>query len=207
MATQLYVIEFPHGKRYFGITSRTLAARWQGHKDLTARSRRPLYAALRKYPEAIIRTLVVGERSYILALEIAAIQQFQTRDPRHGYNVSRGGDINPMVGAKHTAEALAKISEASAARVRSAATREKTRASLKGHKISAETRAKISAAVKAAMTPEVRAKVSAATLGRKLSEEAKAKMRGRVLSLEHRRNIAEGVKKARRSMSAAPQIN
>ena len=33
MAYLLYVIEFPNGKRYFGITGRTLKLRRRGHLD------------------------------------------------------------------------------------------------------------------------------------------------------------------------------
>jgi len=149
MPFQLYVIEFPHGKRYFGITERPLADRWRDHHNVARRKdRRRICVALRKYPHATIRTLVIGLRDYIHDLEIAAIEKFKTRDLKFGYNRGAGGDYNPMLGNRHSPEALAKIAEASRRRVRRPESNAKTSASLKGHPVPAETRAKLSAALK-----------------------------------------------------------
>ncbi len=109
MAWQLYVLEFPNGKRYFGITSKGLARRWAQHRvQARGRSRLPVHAAIRKYgvDEVLLRTAVVGEKDYILALEVAAIARFGTRDREHGYNVSLGGDTSPA----SAPEVAAKIS-------------------------------------------------------------------------------------------------
>lgn len=154
----LYVIEFPNGMRYFGITDRSLAVRWADHlADSRRKTKRPICIALAKYPGATIRTLVVGTCDYIHDLETKAIEAFRTADREFGYNVGLGGDFNPMLGRRHTPEALAKIGAASRARVRTAETKAKISASLKGHSVSAETRAKLRASIG---RPEVRARIT-----------------------------------------------
>lgn len=154
MPFRLYVIDFPHGKKYFGITSRSLEERWRDHHKVARRKHsRRICVALRKYPKATIRTLVIGSRDYIHALEIAVIEKFNTRDRRFGYNRGFGGDFNPMLGNRHSQSALAKISQAGKTRTRTAESRAKTSASLKGHAVSFETRAKLSAALKGRPRP------------------------------------------------------
>lgn len=104
---QLYVIEFKNGKRYFGITSQTLAKRWGDHRKVIVIRAYPLYSALTKHGlDVKIKTLVIGEREYIRNLEVLAIDRFQTRDRKFGYNLTRGGDISPM----HIPEIAAKVS-------------------------------------------------------------------------------------------------
>lgn len=161
---QLYVIEFPNGKRYFGITARSAAERWRDHHKAARRLEgRPVCKALRKYPAATFRTLVFGHKAYIENLEARAIEAFDTTDRRHGYNFGKGGDFNPMDGKTHTEEARAKISAAGRGRIRSEESKAKTSATLKGRPISAERRAKISAATKIAMAnPDVKARMLAA---------------------------------------------
>lgn len=150
----LYVIEFPNGKRYFGITERSLDERWRDHHKVARRNySRRICAALRKYRDAKIRCLVVGGRDYIHALEIAAIRAFQTQKRSHGYNVGDGGDYNPMLGQKHTLEAREKIGKAGRMRIRTAESKAKTSASLRGHRVSDETRAKIRAKLKGIPQP------------------------------------------------------
>lgn len=70
----------------------------------------------------------------------------------------------------------------------------------KGYKLSAETRAKMSAARKGVpLSPEHRRKISEALTGKKHSEEAKRKMsaakKGKPLPPEHRRHIAEAMQR------------
>lgn len=200
----LYVIEFPNGKLYFGITNRTIKQRWSGHLTAARRGiKRPICAALLRYPEATIRALVVGERGYISDLEARAIAAYATTNREFGYNVGMGGDFNPMLGNTHSEDAREKIGAASRARVRTAESNAKTSAALKGRPISPERRTAISVATKAVMTtPEMRAKVSAAQTGVRRSPPRQPK----VLSAEHRQNIGKSGKGLKRSPETCERI-
>lgn len=155
----LYVIEFSNGKRYFGITTRDPAERWRDHLKASRRYDRRICRAIRKHGGKM-RVLVRGSIDYVKELEVRAIAAFKTSDWQFGYNTAYGGDINPMEGRRHTPEALAKIAKASRERVWSAETNRKRSESLKGIRHSAERRAKVGAATKAAMAdPAVRAKL------------------------------------------------
>jgi hypothetical protein len=200
----LYVIEFPNGKRYFGITDRTLNIRWSNHlSDARSGKNRPICRALRRYPEARIRPLVVGDRDYIHKLERRAVAAYGTTDRKFGYNFGLGGETNPMLGNRHTEEAKSKIGAASSARTRTPESNAKTSASLKGRSFSAGRCAAISAATKAAMaTPEMRAKLSAAQTGVKRSPSAKK----RVLTAQHRANIGAAGRGLKRSPETCERI-
>lgn len=184
MSATLYEISFPNGKKYIGITTRSLRQRWSGHLYSLTRSVTPVSHALRKYREgAIIRPLVVGDSDYIADLEIKAIEAFQTRDRRYGYNVGIGGTVGPMLGQTHTPEVRAVIGAASAARPRSIETKLKTSATLKGRVVTEETRRRISDGTRIGMAlPEVRKKLSESLTGRKLSAEHCEKLKGRIRS-------------------------
>lgn len=157
----LYVIEFPNGKRYFGITVRAPHLRWQDHIKVARRNRgRPVCKALRKYPTACLRVIAIGPSDYIRDLETKIIAAYSTTDRRFGYNFGPGGDFNPMAGKRHSPEAIAKISAAGRGRARTPESRAKTSASLKGRPVPSERKSKISAATKIAMArPEVAAKL------------------------------------------------
>lgn len=162
----LYVIEFPNGKRYFGITSRSPEERWRDHLKASRRYNRRICRAIRKHG-GYLRVLVRGPVNYIKDLEVKAIAAFKTDDWRHGYNSAPGGDFNPMEGRKHTPEALAKIAKASRERIWSAKTNKKRSLALKGVHHSDERRANVSAATKAAMAdPALRERLSTAARGR-----------------------------------------
>ena len=193
MPSTLYVIDFPNGKKYFGITSGPLEYRWKAHRYFASKrhtpasGKLPIYNALSKYPNAEIKALVIGDLEYIKELEIASIALWNTRDNRYGYNVSRGGDLGGL--EHHTEETKRKISEASASRIRSLESNAKTSEKLKGHTVSEETRKLISIRTKEAMNnPEVKAKVRAPKT-RKVPPR-----RGHSLSEEHKNKIGEGVK-------------
>ena len=98
MKCELYSLEFPNGKRYIGI-SQDAKERFITHMDVARNSGNlPVYCAIRKYGEQNIRLkiLVIGNRDYILDLEVKAISIFMTRDHQYGYNISLGGEISPM---------------------------------------------------------------------------------------------------------------
>lgn len=168
---QLYVMAFPNGKLYFGITSGPLKGRWGSHKNsVSAGSRKRVHLAIAKYgvDNVQIRTLVIGERDYILDLEQRAIAKFNTQDRRFGYNISMGGESGAL-GMKHSFEAKMKISTLKMGHTVSETTRQKLRAANLGNKVSEETRRKIgiaSARRKCPKSIETRAKISAALKGR-----------------------------------------
>lgn len=94
----LYSLLFPNGKRYIGISTNP-RKRMRLHKALALRgSQNLVHRALRKFGVGTIhpQTLVVGPRDYILELERTAIAAFGTQDPAKGYNLSAGGEANPM---------------------------------------------------------------------------------------------------------------
>src|ERR1700724_3850930 len=120
----LYKLRFPNGKRYLGITY-SMPIRWQGHCRAARYVKTPLYNAFRKYGADSItyRVLAMGDRDYIVALEIAAIAKFNTRDPRIGYNVALGGQLSPMLSPVVRAKQLAYFATPASKARRSAATR------------------------------------------------------------------------------------
>jgi group I intron endonuclease len=91
----LYQIESPSGKKYIGITSRSLKERWRVHRAHANRSVEGyLQNALRKYgPKSfIVKELVIANNyEYLKDLEVKAIKSFNTKAP-HGYNMTDGGD-------------------------------------------------------------------------------------------------------------------
>ena len=94
----LYVLLFPNGKRYFGI-SKNVASRFKGHLRAATKGvdQRPLYRAMRKNVGQVVhQTLCVGSEDYIADLEILAIARWNTTDRRYGYNLALGGNTSPM---------------------------------------------------------------------------------------------------------------
>lgn len=198
----LYVIEFPNGKRYFGITDRKLSLRWSNHlSDAKRKNKRPICAALSKYPDATIRALVVGHREYIHDLEFAAIEAFDTTDRRYGYNVGLGGEINPMRGNRHSEESKAKISAASKALIRTDESNAKRSATLKGRPICSERRAKISVATKAAM-----AKLGPIVISDETRSRMSVAQKGKTRSLEHMAKCHAGARNYRHTPEALKRI-
>lgn len=94
----LYCATSPSGKRYFGVTSVGLELRAKRHRDTGAKYQSIFHKALKKYGDQMIfEEMVIGEREYIHELEIKAIEAFQTRDRRFGYNQALGGNLSPML--------------------------------------------------------------------------------------------------------------
>lgn len=164
----LYMLHFPNGKKYIGVTTDPKRRR-RAHARTKPIFR--VHRALEKYQKqgVIMQVMAVGEERYILDLEVKAIAAFRSTDPDFGYNVLPGGEINPM---------------------RNPATVEKMRRSLTGRKDPPEVIAKKRASwtperheknrLKARSqrhTPESRAKISASLRGRKHSPESIEKMK------------------------------
>lgn len=195
----LYVIEFPNGKRYFGITVRAPDLRWKDHLKVARKERRrPVCQALRKYPTACMRVLLIGPADYVRDLESKMIAAYNSTNRLFGYNFGRGGDHSPMTGKRHTAEAIAKISAAGRGRIRTPESKAKTSAALKGRPISPARRAKISSATKLAMArPEVKAKIRVsgdAKIGQSIHANLRASITGKPLSKAHRAKLSVSLK-------------
>ena len=122
----LYVIDFPNGKSYYGITSRGLPRRLREHIAL-AKGGRPyaLSKALRLYDDWFIaQVLVIAPMPYLEALEPEVIKRFGSRIPT-GYNQAFGGNLAPSstlearlllsnhkLGTKHSEQTKAKLRKA-----------------------------------------------------------------------------------------------
>jgi group I intron endonuclease len=185
MAYLLYVIEFPNGKRYFGITSKTIRHRWMRHcSDARRGSNLPVHQAIMRYGtnNLVPQVLALGEKHEILSLEIEFIRFFRTTDRSQGYNVGLGGETSPMsspevaakrAGRRHSAETLKKMSKphimTDAGRL--------VLSSRAGIPLSEKTRDKIRVArANQIITPESNLKRSQTQTGRKVSLETRQKM-------------------------------
>lgn len=150
------------GKRYVGITGRTVSKRFKAHIYNGLNSREgALCAAIRKYgPESFsVKTLAEGlSRDEACAQEALHIQRLNTKSP-NGYNLTDGGD--GVTGYAPSPETRAKMSVAHTARQADPELRRRTSEALKG----------------VPKTPEHNAKVAAANTGKTHSEETRAKLR------------------------------
>lgn len=163
----LYSIDFPNGKRYIGVTSRSLNQRLAEYKGLARKGAQfSVSRALALYEDQFIaEVLVMAPMWYLLGLEPKVIEAFGTRG-HGGYNQAAGGILpfdrtglpspKGMAGKKHRPQTIALIAAASQRRnVRPAVTGE----------------------LNASKRPEVRAKISAAGKRRVWTAEMRANLR------------------------------
>lgn len=186
---QLYKLDLASGKSYIGVTSGLAANRYAGH-ELSVRQgdRRAVYHAWRKHGAPKLTVLVVLEDAELLPTEARAVATFGTLAP-HGYNMTPGGDFNPMV----MPELRAKISAALTGRTSKPFSKEhraKLSAARVGKKRSPEICHKMSLAKQGNTcglgykhTPEARRKIS-------LSKQGNTYFLGKTHSLETRRRLA-----------------
>ena len=146
---QAYVVtDRQSGKRYVGITSRSLRQRWNEHVS-NARHRATvslLDSAIGKRGADVFAIEVVCEaRSWadVCAVEAVLIRQLDTRHP-HGYNMSDGGE-GPH-GVKRTPESVERSAAKHRGRPCHPNTREVSSRFHLGRKKSTEHRARIAAA-------------------------------------------------------------
>lgn len=186
MHFHLYVLEFPNGKKYFGLSSNP-SKRWGHHKKLSfGLSHFPVHLAIGKYGSDNVqfRILVIGSKPYIQQLEISAIEKFNTRDRAFGYNLSLGGETSPML----SAEVAAKVS----------ATKKKRYAEDPSFRLllekqirvlnTPENREKLNRAIR---TPEVSAAKSRKLKGFKHTDETRANMSAAQRKPENRKDKSE----------------
>lgn len=137
-----------NGKKYVGLTTKTLFYRWRQHGYFAKRgSRLPIHRALRKYGANSFDVSVVAQcnsHQEMLAAEIAAIAEHSSLYPA-GYNLTAGGEGH--YGLKRSAETRARIGRAHKGRKRSADQIEQLRQAKLGAKLSLAARRAISRAV------------------------------------------------------------
>lgn len=164
---KVYIHTFPNNKRYVGITSNSTLHRWGDHGQGYA-NQKLMWRAIQKYGwDNIQHTVIVDNlnKKQACALEIQLIALFQSNKPRYGYNVSEGGDIP----APRSEETQRRLTE-----------------KLRGRKLSAETRQKMSESRKGELNP---------FYGKKHSEETIIKLRvshtGKIVTENTRQKLSE----------------
>lgn len=90
----IYKATSPNGKVYIGLTRHTLEMRRKQHEYDMRREKRHFYHALRKYGPAVRwEVLETGEgQDWAAAREQHYIALYKSIDPKHGYNLTKGGD-------------------------------------------------------------------------------------------------------------------
>lgn len=166
----VYIHESPDGKVYVGITSKGCTDRWR-HNGIGYIENSHLYSAIQKYGwENFTHDIVAIDLCLedACALEKKLIAEFQSNDPKFGYNQTDGGEFSSPNEAVREV-----LRQKSSARWNDPAFRKHMIAQLKGHPVSDETKLKISKANTGRKWPH-----SHPNKGGHLSEEHKAKLRG-----------------------------
>lgn len=160
-----------NGKRYVGITGRTVEKRWLNGKGYQGNVH--FNNAIKKYGwdnfehQIIVENLTKEEAE---KMEIHLIKKWNLQDQKNGYNIASGGNV---------------INDE---------TKEKIRNSLIGHHVSLETREKISKKLKGRIiSPIALEKMISYRKGKPLTEEHKKKIseseKGKVVSNETREKL------------------
>ena len=171
MNYKVYVHIAPNGKRYYGITKQEVEARWKNGKGYEGN--KYFYRAINKHGWGNFEHIVIAKglsEEEAKWLEIELIRELDTTNREYGYNITKGGDSNPM----DNEESRKKLSE----------TRKGENNPNYGKTFSEETRKKMSEAHKGENNPnygktfskEHRKKIGKAMKGKTLSEKTKQKM-------------------------------
>lgn len=177
----------PSDKRYIGITSLKVDARWRGGSGYSYNTH--FYSAIQKYGWDNIQHIVLAEglsKDKAIEMEVSLISDYNTTNPLFGYNITLGGNtnvpligsMNGMYGKTHSAEARQRIRECALSRFAN-----KENHPMYGTHRSQETKDKLSANHKGVCAGEknyfygkhFRGEESPA-FGKHLSEETKAKL-------------------------------
>ena len=191
-----------NGKRYFGITKQKVEKRWLNGKGYGGN--KYFNRAIEKYGwhegfEHIVvaKGLTEDEAKW---LEVELIREFDTTNPKYGYNISIGGEGGS--GCNPNEEARKKMSESAKGRKMSEKAKKKMSESHKGKIFSEEHRNNLSKAHKGkTLSEEHKKKISESEKGKKgckVSEETKKKIseseKGKVVSEETKKKISESHK-------------
>jgi group I intron endonuclease len=104
----VYEARFPNGKRYIGLTVKTLKKRKVEHKHHSKRSNTKVYKAIRKHGWENVAWSVLAECSGEKEMkdkEKQFIKEFKTLESEYGYNLREGGE-----GGSHSQATKDKIS-------------------------------------------------------------------------------------------------
>lgn len=140
----LYQLTSPSGKRYIGVTTQRLSARWGKHRsDARLGSDTPVHRAIRKYGAESFRVDVLAliENNLLHEIETRVISAL-----RPEYNTTLGGE--GATGHIHSDASRSKMSNAKRGRVFTTEHRDAMRAAKIGKLHTAATRNKISASMR-----------------------------------------------------------
>jgi uncharacterized protein YerC len=90
-----YLLEFPNGKVYVGITTKTVEERFAGHCKKSHRQQRSLYCAMHKYGAASITAHTLAESedwAELCRYERMFIAFYGSNQRGSGYNMTCGGE-------------------------------------------------------------------------------------------------------------------
>ena len=207
---QLYKLDFSSGKSYIGITHRCSEDRYQPHVLCAIkRGKGAVYQAWRKYGAPRLTVLAIIERYLLRETEARAVRVFGTLSPS-GYNMTPGGDFNPMTlpeiarraAASNTGKKRPDVAGAKNPMHRPQVAVRHRLAVIRGLS-HPEVRAKFTGINNGTKRPEVRAKISAAKKGWVPSSEWRVKvstrMRGYNPSDETRAKLAAAAKGRKQS--------
>lgn len=133
---QLYRLEFPNGKSYIGITTKTAQHRFNGHKlrfNSGILNNTAMYNAWKKHGEPKLFLLAILPNDCLADAEIRAIKVFNTFSP-NGYNTTPGGDFPPLLNPEIAKKLIGNKNAKGAKHERSEEYRKKLSSALKGNK-------------------------------------------------------------------------
>lgn len=131
MSFIVYMHIVPNGKRYIGITSKSIDERW-GKEGIRYRHQLYFYNAIKKYGWDNIQHIILFEglsKEEAILKEQELIKEYNTFNSQFGYNLTEGGF--GRLGDKQSGEAKQKISEASKLHWQNPEYREKVAKSVK----------------------------------------------------------------------------
>lgn len=108
----VYLIEFPNGKKYVGITTTSFEERKKSHLSHRNTSQLPVHQALKKFFGSESWQVIAEAESWseLANIEVQMIEFHQSHTSKNGYNLTLGGD--GTVGYTHTQEQRKKNSNA-----------------------------------------------------------------------------------------------
>ena len=126
---KVYVHISPNGKRYYGITSQKVEYRWKNGKGY--KNNQYFARAIEKYGWDNFQHIVIAKgltEEEAKWLEIELIREWDTANNDYGYNITKGGDDNPM----NNEETRKKVSETKKGKPCSEEHRKKISEAMKG---------------------------------------------------------------------------
>ena len=188
MSFFVYIHTCPNGKKYVGVTKRTLEERWCNGEGYKKHSH--FYSAIQKYGWDNIEHeyFKVSNANLMLYWERLLIYHYNSTNREFGYNKTGGGEqINGFCLSEETKKKIGKGNKGKKKPPISEETRKKISEASKKHRNSEETRKKISESTKGRIpwnkgkklppySEEYKEQMRIIKTGTKHSEEAKKKM-------------------------------